>query len=340
MDYHSDKSKAILHVLKQAVDSVDLEKTAQAVEQDLSGLPDTAFADQAQRQYPTHSREATLLSALYAKTAGSVPDRVQHALNAAVKVWGLEHEVKQASSQLADFKTETNFLVNIDVEKLGHISHYAFNDGPSLKHALVRFYNDRAKFPRVVREKTAKDALRFLHQHGVADAPEHITEYLHKAANLGVPSIQKLCQAVLVRQADYRRKPDLSEKVASLHEAVRHLEEMGDDPDTCKLAVDLISAFDEETGYASTYRTKTALPEEYIVDHTMDKIAEATTGLVTLSNGKTIQVGDIDWTKVSEFDPVLAAEVGGDSAKAAEILPTWPRPDADTLVEMLGLQTV
>jgi hypothetical protein len=104
--------------------------------------------------------------------------------------------------------------------------------------------------------------------------------------------------------------------------------------------MEAFDALDGEVGLKEAYGKTLRLPEEDLyVNSVLTAKTAAEQGIVKLMNGKAIKLDDVDWAKVAQVDPVLFKEAAG-GEKAAEVLPTWPRPDADLLVEMLDLPLV
>lgn len=322
----SDPLKQALGDMSQAVTIVDLEKIASSVE---STIPEDAPHANG---YPVHTKEATLLSAAYQVYRDG---QLTPAMKAAVCVWGCESEAEEVASQILNRPTkEPKYAVDMDIAEIGPTRLFPYIDADSLKQAGEAFYKNRTKFGYQVRRKTASTLIAEASAYGV-DYDDHVFAYLEKAAGYGLLDKEALDREVLVRQATMgARRP---EDVATLAKIAALLDV--DCADSLKTATQALADFDEGLNLTNRYGTPSLrLPEESISGVTATKLAADIQGKVELANGSVVTLTDIDWAKVAEFDPALAEEVAGDLEKAAEVLPTWPRPDADILVAMLGLE--
>lgn len=341
MDYDSDSNKRRLKVLSQAVTSVDLQKTAAAYDGDsdsaTTGLPASAFADPIERRYPVHTKEAAVLSAAY--FFGEFPDEtgdkhVAKRLKEAADFWSIRDEFDQMASDLSVAKTTPKFALDMTVGG-AVLRYFPWHDGPSLEKTAEHFCSNRHNLPYAARQKTAENLMAASEELGVKLAAE-TADYLDRCCAYGAIDFDKTAEMLLTRAHMLRKQPKHQLAVKKLAQAMAAIKEI-DDADCPKLALDAFAAFDEETGLVRRYGRTLTLPEEQLFSTTVSKHAAEKLGKVTLANGREVSIEDIDWDKVAKFDPELAAAVEGDAEKAAEILPTWPRPDADLLVEMLAI---
>lgn len=307
-------------------------KLAEAVESDTSNLPNQVFADSLNREFPLNTKEATILSAAYASRQHNQDPVIVERIRKAAGVWSCLDEVDSLMDEVKNRVPTPKFAVDVNFTD-SQIQHFPFYDDDSFKTAADKFYDNRSKFPRLVRKSAAESILTEATHLGV-ELSDHTLDFCEKSAGLGLFDKHQFNIQVLIRK--HAATKGEAEKIAQLVEISGLLDE--NDKYAAEYASDALSAYDEETGYSSRYGVGAQLPEEVVIGHALNKMAGLTDDYITLANGATVDVNDIDWQKVSEFDPELASEVGGDLQKAAEILPTWPRPDADTLVEMLGLE--
>lgn len=340
MDYHSDSSKHRLAVLAQAV-TLDLRKTAAAYEDgqtDTTGLPASAFADPIGRAYPVHTKEAALLSSAYFfadDPEGRANPETALALEKAASFWGIEEEFRSICSDLSEKRQHPKYALDLELDG-AVLRHFPWHDRQSLEKTAQDFVNNRENLPRQARLKTAQNLLAARAAEQAQFEPE-VSQAIDRCCGFGLLDHEKAAEALLERSHLLRKQSEHQPLIRKLAQVLQLLD---DQPDTLKIAVDAFSAFDEETGLARRYGRGLALPEDQLAGPLLDKLAADQAGTVRLANGQTVRLADIDWSKVAEIDPALAEAVGGSTEKAAEVLPTWPRPDADLLIDMLGLQTV
>ena len=298
-----------------------------------------AYADPIEREYPVHTKEAVLLSASYFfgdNPDDTGPQQVRESLEKAAEFWDVKDEFDGIKQDLSAVRGQPKYALDMQIGG-AVLRHFPWHDKASLEKTAQDFYDNRLNLPYEARCKTAENLLAAQTETG-ASFSSNITEYIDRCCGFGLVDSHKAAEALLERSHMLRKQSDKQDAIRKLASIVQELTEC-DDPATTKTAVCAFAAFDEETGLARRYGKGLELPENDIVGITVTKHAADTAGIVTLQNGRKIRVGDIDWGKVAEFDPDLADAVNGDLEKAAEVLPTWPRPDADALVAMLGLQT-
>ena len=342
MDYHSDTAHRRLTVLAQAV-TCDLRKTAAAYEDtsadDAGKLPARAFADSVNREYPVHTKEAAVLSAAYffaEHPDDTGPETVREGLAKAAAFWDVEDEIAQIRSDLSVERRQPKYALDLQLDG-AVLRHFPWHDKASLEKTAADFVSNRHNLPRVARVTTADNLLAAQGETSSKFASD-VEAAVERCSGLGVLDGDKAAEAVMERSYRLRKHAEHKESVKKLAQVVGLLD--ADDADAFKTAVDAFSAFDEETGLARQYGRGMLLPEDALAADVSLAEKKAENGVVHLSNGQAVRLADIDWEKVSEIDPDLAELVDGDNEKAAEVLPTWPRPDADVLVQMLGLQTV
>jgi hypothetical protein len=333
MDFYSDTSKSTFHLVKQATAAVDLEKVASVVEGSTEGLPVDSFGDPKARMYPVHTPEDAILSAAYAafdKNAAALKN-----IFSAGKIWGNEDSLRKVAKEVQGHEVAVKFAMDLSIGGK-HYELFPYTGGQDIKQAAESFYENRHKLPWAAREKTASVLFTDILGYGGNDEAKvtrEAFEYITKAAGFGLPDLEAADSTLCSRWYKDEKNPAYA-KVAKI------LREIKDDPAWDKIAMEAFDALDEETGAKAKYGKSLRLPEEDLYVNsvlTMKTAAEA--GIVKLMNGKAIMLSDVDWSKVAHVDPVLYKEAAG-GEKAAEVLPTWPRCDADTLVEMLGIPLI
>lgn len=341
MDYNSDFSKRRLVVLSQAVSTVDLKKTAAAVDSEpAEELPACAYANPIDLEYPVHTKEAALLSASYFfgdHPDDTGPEDVRKSLEKAAEFWDVKEEFDGIKHDLSAIRAQPKYALDMTVGG-AVLRHFPWHDKESLEKTAQDFYNNRNNLPYEARCKTAENLLA-AQKEVKAQFNSDLVEYIDRCCGYGTIDFDKVGESLLERSHLLRKQAEHQGAIKKLAHIVQELKCLTEGA-TTKTAVCALAAFDEETGLARRYGKGLELPEDEIVGITVTKHAADSEGLVQLQNGNKVRLTDIDWSKVAEIDPDLADAVNGDLDKAAEVLPTWPRPDADALVAMLGLQTV
>lgn len=336
MDNFSDNSRQVLHALDKAV-GCDLTKLAAACGDEPDDLPNTAFADIVGRQYPIHTKEATLLSVAYAHHAQAEP-WVQQKVAEATDFWGCAAEASRICKELDDYRQEPKYALDAEIDGQ-HVQAWPFYDGATVKKAVDLFLGERAKLPFAHREKVAGVLLKAAKTYSANLDPEKRATLIN-TLGLGIPNHTKAAEMLLSRSKAVRQQPAWKEATSKLAQVVDAIEDVVDE-DMGKLALDAFTAYDEETGLANRYATGgLTMPEDQLFPVSREKVAAAISGVVTLTNGMTVDVESLDWGKIAEVDPELYEACDKGNAKTAkEVLPTWPRGDIDILAEMVGLET-
>lgn len=333
MDYNSDTSRQTFQMLQRAV-TVDMAKLASDQDRPGSGQSHS-FADPKGRKFPIHTKSATLLSACYFYgNPGESNKLVEQNLKLAARYWDVEDDLSQIERDLSRIDTQPKFAVDHQIGQ-DRARHFAWKDSQSLEKAASDFVANRQKFPLEVRRQAAENLVKAGFDMSVQFDPD-VEDYLERAMALGLPDRSKTARAISERYSLVSKSPIGRQKLQKL---AKIYELLGDDwsYEQTKTAIDALASFDEETGLSGRYERDLALPEESVIGKSLSKAASEIEGTVVLTNGHRVKLADIDWSQVRKFDPQLADEVSGSLEKAAEVLPTWPRPDADTLVELLGL---
>ena len=321
MHYHLDTRQFGVHLLSQAAPELEWSKTAGEVDQseDLSGLPHAAFAGPYNRLYPVHTKQACLLSLGYA-ALNNQDGEIAVRLNKAASMWGVTHEAQVVRQKVAEFRPTYRYLVDYQEDGAKH-QHLPWTDQAGLEKAAAVFMAQRHRLPLEARMKVAQDLL------GLAvegyQIPESAKEYVARV-NGGAGNYKVAQEMVLERAALAKGQEHNTAKIAAI---VQYMESQPAQWQDNLLGA--FQAYDRATGLDREYGRKLAAPEEQMLE--LPKLAADQ--IVMLKNGTEVRVGDLEWDKIAHVDPELAAAVRGDMVKAAEVLPTWPRPDIEVLAQ-------
>lgn len=330
MDFISDKSQRVLHVIKNVVSCYDMGKVAAACSNiNTRDLGAQAYADTIRRRYPIHTKEATLLSAAYA--AHSHEDSVtQDKIAEAADFWDVGPTVVGIRREIASSLPVTKHALDTEVNGV-HIQAFPYHDADSLKIATEAFIRERTKLPLAVRESTSLAIKKASEQLG-ADLGEENVAVLDRSMGLGVPCAKTAARMLLTRKRLARGNPLLA-KLAAVVEALDNNYR----PDVGKIALAAFNTFDTEAGLVDKYASASSLglPEDDLFQVNWRKLADERADIVRLTDGTEVDVSKIAWEKVALVDPDIYAACGqGDKDTAKAVLPTWPRADLQILQEM------
>lgn len=335
MDYLEDASHQVLHAINKAT-GIDLMKTAADCEDDVGELPAHSFADIAQRKFPIHTKEATILSAAYA-AFHDVSQPIQDKLTKMAEFWNCADEVSSLRQDIADFRPPEKWALDTEIDGQP-VRAFRYTSGASLKTAAQAFYDQRGRLPLAARREAARHLMKAASDMQVKLA-EGVDSYLFNVLGIGIPSPDATRQLLMSRKHAMKKvsadkwEADFQKLASAVEEQLESITS-----DSGQALVEKFADFDERHGLAARYAGQMELAEDRIFPHPYPKLAGKTAGVVQLQNGMVVNVGAIDWQKVSEVDPELyAACDGGDPKTAAEVLPTWPRADIEALADMESL---
>lgn len=118
MDFISDKSGRVVNFIASRLELPETVKAAALAPQDLSGLSASAFADPIRKEYPLHTKEATLWSALYAHAVGRTGPLFDQRLKAALAKHDLVEDFEfctQRFKQASKSAEKTQFALNVEL---------------------------------------------------------------------------------------------------------------------------------------------------------------------------------------------------------------------------------
>ena len=338
MDYLEDSSRRILHAIDKAAPGANIVKVAEAcTSDDTAKLPPQSFADIVGRQFPVHTKEATILSAAYAAYNGA-NSAIQDRITKLACFWECEEEVKRVRSAIEGYRPKEKYA--LDMEIAGRpVKAFSFSTGASLKNAARDFYDQRARLPLSARRETAATIAKNANSMGV-DLETKVAQYIDAVLGIGIPNQNAANEMLLTRKHATVKEKDQETGIRKLAISVK--EECDSlSPESGERLVAAFSEFDEKYGVAKRYDGGgIELPEDTLFPVPFNKLAGKTDTLVELKNGVVVDINELDWDKVSEVDPELyTACKQGDPKTASDVLPTWPRSDVELLTEMLSLHS-
>lgn len=335
IDAHSDTSCLTMQALSQRVGNESFCKIAEYVQHNDAPSDLNLYADRDNKKFPCHTKEATLINYAYfvdQRDEYSKADRdaVQQRFDQKLAFWDIA-DAKADIEETVTKTAEVKFAMVIGEDKL-----FGYQDKESLVKAASEFYANRYKFPYTER-KTAARKILMEGEKVAAQFPEEVSLFMRKAAGWAIPSKEGIVSVLHRRAFDtqYKNAEALDKLAAAANEII------GDEAkvyDLEKVAtfISAVDAYDRLTKVARRYADY-GTPEEYVFSsEDVAKTASELHKTVRLTNGSDITLSDSFFEKLSSADPELAKSIMGNHEKAAEILPTLPRPDADYLLETCG----
>lgn len=304
----------------------------------------TACADGFGGRFPCTDREQTYVSALKIAAAQADGEDVEDALvgiRKFARFWQIGDDVDAALTKLGQHFEPVEIpddAYALDVEVRGERlrKYAAFND-PSTYRAAEGFYENRFRYPLEWREKVARVLLKRAGEFGTV-IPEHINDYLYKAAGFGFPTPESI-EAGLIDRLN-RLPPNRKEasvKLASALGTIADSPHLRYNHDLVRDVLDITDRFDREMKLAAHYESgDVSLPEEMlgITTAMIKRAGEVEHDMVRLQNGESVNIHHLPKSALEAVDPALALMK---TARLAKVLPTLPSPDAAVLCKAAGV---
>lgn len=356
MDHIEDINLTTFHQIRQQHTLPDFIKSAVVDKETIDNLPGYAFADPTHRQFPCHTRSDTYLSyAYFLKNANEIPEAQRPAiynnLRKFANDWAIhtecealtrEHEqsVNHDLSKLADDK----FAI---VETWNGEKYRALPllNNECVKQAAEHLNKYRDRYPYAWRNRAAQ---RILNK--AAEFGEKLNdEYLYKAAGTYVGLKTDVAQELLNRAYLVDRKHRGEPEQLAVVKLAKVIANSDDQVEWAKVAA-IVDSYDEYYDLKRLYHRGLQTPEELVSNLNRDNAKQASEQVIRLTNGKTYQKSAIanaglePYTALGDdlVNELRAGLQDVDIEKAAAILPTLPKPDADVLARAyraMGVQT-
>lgn len=345
MDHITDANLTTFHQIRQQHALPDFVKSAVIDKEAIDKLPGYAFADPAHRQFPCHTRSDTYLSyAYFLKNANDIPQEhrtaIYNNLRKFAHDWAIhtecealtrEHEqaVNQDLTKLAD----DNFAI---VETWNGEKYRALPllNAECVKQATEHLNQYRDRYPYQWRQRAAQRILAKAAEFGAK--PED--DYLYKAAGTYAGLKTDVAQKLLDRAYLVNRKHHGEDEQLALVKLAQGVANSNGDLDWTKVAA-IVDAYDEHYNLKRLYARGLQTPEELVSNLDKGEVKQAAESLIRLTNGQVYQKSAIASAGLEPYtvlgDDLVNELRDGlqdvDIEKAAAILPTLPKPDADVL---------
>jgi hypothetical protein len=340
-------SFATIHRVSRLFDMPEFVKSAEYYDADaLRGLPSTSFADPRDRRYPVHTKAATWLSnASFWEKALFEPNPDESTgrnLLKAAGFWGIERDVKgvidKVAAQHAQYTGELPdqcYALVFEHEDRKY-RYFPIVDDRTVKQAAADLSATRHKFPLSLRKQAAQRLISRA-MNLMTDLPDE-ARYAFRAAGYGTCSREKMAAAFDARVPLLRieKHHELAAQCQKIAKDLRDRDYHAPDKQLVAKTAGVLDEIDRQAGLWKYYGQHLELPEEQLY-HPVTKTASADDDdrVVALTTGSVVTRDELKryapaaLTVLPEYHSELVGVDGElDAEKAAEVLPTMPRPDA------------
>ena len=342
-----DSSMQSLHVMSKQFLGGELPAFVKAAdianERPEANAPLSVYGDPSKRQYPCHTKVATWLSCLYfwganEKWASSCPkDTVASRLTKAANYWGVLPDVQRLRAAITEKSaspvrhlTDDDYALTVNYGN-ERLRRFPIVNALSVKKAAANLHKYRVSYPYIWRKKAAlkilDKAMKFNARLDTGDL-----DYLLKAAGVYEADKSEMSQRIAARS--YLFPDAIKSRMQKAAELITKSSSMPVD----KLC-ELLDAADRQFKKYAEYNAGLAMPEEVCYQGMSAKVASVPT-TVSLTTGATYELESIKKAGLEPFSvlssdyvsAIVANDKGDlDMAKVADVLPTIPKDDAQTL---------
>jgi hypothetical protein len=295
--YHGDPLFAQLQTIMRDVPAArEMLKTASFTKEAADLLPSGAFAWEAERRFPVHTKEDTVASILYrSKVAGYVPIEVDTKLATAAKIYGIDVAVFNSTKIAAE--TEVTYA-------LPEIKRLPLDTDAQIKVAEEVLCRDFTRLPTEMRADAFSRLVKAAGAHNL-----ELRELTYKLGGLTVCDKAQLCDWLEARAT---AAPGEVQKVAfqKLADGLRKADEViSNRKDLVKVA-SAIYELDKQAGFEKFYDKK--LPDPMLTVFNTTKVAEDMCDVAgkKVACAKLMGLPDSVWDQVDMPELAKIAESG------------------------------
>jgi len=356
LDQAHDLSGRQVYLATTAYNAPDYVKQASAADLYGSGELDTAaYADPGRRLFPHHTPAATWMSSAYLETfrqehpADSGIQMIGARLSKAAEAHGIAEDVGQLREKVAaahadplSLLSDRDFAFVAEVEGRRE-RRLPLRNALEVKAASEWFSRHRGTFPWDLRQDMARRILEKQAATGAAVGGEQ-REILERTAGFG------MCSKAAAVQAITRRVPHISDretaaeftKLAELVSTRRIEQTVGNAEFREKLAATL-DKLDRTYGLATRYGEDLTMPEDTLCSLTEKAASAVLQQQVATTTGAVFDLEKLAGLPLATIRDYLGDDLANaitedglfiSCEKAAEVLPTLPRPDAELLEQL------
>ena len=364
MDQTRDVSGQQLYRLTRLYGLPEFVKSAGVA--DLCGdgqMPPHVFGDPRRRLFPCHTPAACWTSAAFfldkqAELKGDAPliwGRILHC----AKLFGVDKSLEALQEKVAaNVPSPESGLPDEDFAIVARRPdgsadrHYPLRNPQEVKTAADYLYRHRDDLPYDARREFADRLLQKSARLGV-DLGEH-DEFLTKQAGHGACSARDAAELLLGRFHATRVGPgpvnELQKGILKLARLVAESPAKAREPGMLVKLARTVDDYDRAAGLIGQYGPALPRPEDVLFGLTREKMAAAARDHTHTVTGNIYRLADLERVKVADVEALLGEDFAReltsdglrlDTEKAAAIVPTLPRGDAemfDRLMEGVGVR--
>lgn len=319
------------------------------------------FADQTGRNFPCHTKAATWLSmAFFLEKAASLPEHtrehVQRRLTAVAEHFGIGADLatlrtaveKQAATGQQEL-TNDDFAFVWKDETGATERRLPMRGALEVKAAADWFQQYRDEFLFGDRQRIADKILTKQAQYG-AGLPEETLMVLEQAAGRGICSAETAASLIESRVPIVRLKEaELAAELQNTVDAIRSATFVVRTPERLQKIAAIVDQVDRKFGLVPAYGDGLDRPEDVLFAITQKAAAAALRDHVPLTSGTAYKRADLERVRAIDIQDYMGTELAEalssdgihlDVTKAAAVLPTLPRPDAELFDQIAREQQI
>lgn len=313
--------------------------------EDVAELNDRAFADEAARLYPCHTKEATVLSAIYSQAQGDDTPGVREKIAAFADAFGVSGEVERVydcfdrlaaevqEKQAAADKVEVMqkfALTLVDEDGTEHNMYEISTPGDTaltLRHLDEDFANGRVPMPFM--RKIATEVCEAAAEQGLVNVPETVVKF----ASAGLPDYDTTKALVSLRSnivapeamADYNQVTDM------MFDALCKAASIGQAMNIVDHAAAQMCAIDADNGVVYSFSTPNPYEMLYTGASPVDMLKHAAAHVVV--SGIDIPVADMRRADMDVIRGRLSKSASDTVGEVIDVLARTENPDGAITAE-------
>jgi hypothetical protein len=313
-------------------------------------LPVTAFADQIGKKFPVHTKEACYLSYAYFKRQKQqftkrAAQRIERKFNDMARFWDIEPAMDKLAEDLApkhekQAATEDDYALTVSHD--GTPLHYfPINNRKAVEKSAEELVEHRGNFTYEMRKEAAQRLMGAYIREGYPISS--VPNIIQSMAGFGITTKEAAVKE-LDRRVTFAKTTSEKKAAAPLKKLASTIRKEGDEVLTAETLVKVagvIDVFDRCLGVTKHYGAEFEYPEDVLFSFTKTAADKVKNELITMQNGSSYWLKDLE--KASEAFDALGdmksdfIDMTGklDMHKVADIVPTLPRPDAETLCKAI-----
>jgi hypothetical protein len=351
IDIADDVSKKFYHTFTGKVNMPEYVKSAGVpTSEEMQGLSSSAFADPIGRKFAVNTKSNCWCSALYFYgnqcNGSEYSKQAETKLLQAARIWGIASDIEQVKQAFQVTEVPVTYAISFQFNNR-QINRCPDHTKQAATHSAEWLYENRYHFPVAVQQAAAA---KLAAKADVAKLSSKTANYLDRLANPEHYSNLN-CKVATAITDRLSRIPmgkwgELEDSLLKVAEAINAAPF-----EICKSAEVLVSAIeavDVKHNMQSKWGSGFMHPVDVCYRANLTKVAAAVDSTVYLTTGTPIDITNISDSQLAHGLKIAGDEflsycqpdgLNVDRAKAAEILPTLPKPEArrfETAVKKAG----